>query len=33
MFFSCSEKVNKRLVQALIREFAAKCREVMIQIP
>lgn len=35
-FFSLifySEKVNKRLVQGLIREFAAKCREVMIQIP
>lgn len=27
------EKVNKRLVQGLIREFAAKCREIMIQIP
>lgn len=32
LFFN-SEKVNKRLVQGLIREFAAKCREIMIQIP
>lgn len=32
LFFH-SEKVNKRLVQGLIREFAAKCREIMIQIP
>lgn len=31
IFFS--EKVNKRLVQGLIREFAAKCREIIIQIP
>ena len=33
IFYFSSEKVNKRLVQGLIREFAAKCREVIIQIP
>lgn len=32
-FIFFSEKVNKRLVQGLIREFAAKCREIIIQIP
>lgn len=31
--FDSSEKVNKRLIQGLVREFAARCREVLIQVP
>lgn len=33
LYFVHSEKVNKRLIQGLIREFSARCREVLIQIP
>lgn len=27
----CREKVNKRLVQAHIREFSAKCRNIIVK--